>query len=594
MSGAYKNADLWKTEEEYLENDDGDSTTEIEYVEEYIELEEDQNPIAEEKYELLTLEPYDIALENSVWTSERMPYDQGDTSIAGRKIAQSRSGPLGLGKQAKTPTECLALFLDADVIATITEYTNERIKVEQSNYTRDRDANPTDEIEIKALFGILFLVGSMGSGRQSIDYLFDGKRGTGVEAVYLAMSVHRFHFLLRCLQFDDPVTAAEEVEADKLAPVRAIYERVVNNFQKYYRPSNHLTMDALYVPFKGNCDFRQTFSMPPIKPGFRFYALVDCSIPYTCNLEICVPDNHNPHNLSDAPEDVALRMTEPIQGKHKTVTLGKSFVSLETLKRLYRSRTMAIGEIPKTYPDIPKAFGTSKGRTEGSTLFAYHEMVTLMSHLTKRHDPLTLMTTCTDEEDDSEPIEEMEEDTESRAELRNQELLKSGEPRLVNRYNETKNTVKIIQQMCVMYDTTRNTRRWQLTIFLNLMNLSAINAWCLHRINNADTNVNRRDFLIDIALDLIRPQTRRRLDSKTLPRMLRTRIGMFLGLSREEYEDVPVLPVSRKGARGRCYLCGRTRNKTTRISCDSCGKFTCHAHCAYICHTCCTVEPDQA
>ncbi|XP_035780814.1 piggyBac transposable element-derived protein 3-like [Anopheles albimanus] len=594
MSGACKDTDLWKTEEEYLENDDGDEITEIEYIEEYIELDDEEKPITEEKYELLSLEPYDLALENSVWTSERLPYDQGDTSTVGRKIAQSRSGPLGLGKQAKTPTECLALFLDADVIATITEYTNERIKVEQANYTRDRDANPTDETELKALFGILFLAGSLGSSRQTVDYLFDGKRGTGMEAVYLAMSVHRFHFLLRCLQFDDPATSAEETEADKLAPVRAIYERVVNNFQKYFRPGNHLTMDALCVSFKGSCDFRQNIALPTIKTGFRFYALVDCSIPYTCNLEICVPGNYNPHNLSDAPEDVALRMTEPIQGKHKTVTLGRSFVSLETLKRLYRSRTMAIGEIPKSYPDIPKAFGTSKGRNEGSTLLAYHEMVTLMSHLPKRHDPLVLIYTCTGDEDDGEQNGEMDEDTESRAESRNRQLLKTGEPRLVYRYNETKNAVKLIQQMCMMYDTTRSTRRWQLTIFFTLMNLSAINAWCLHRMNNADTTVNRRDFLVETALELIRPLTRRRLESKTLPRTLRTRIGMFLGLSREEYEDVPVLPIFRKGSRGRCYLCGRSRNKTTRISCDSCGKFTCNTHCAYICHTCCTVAPDQA
>ncbi|XP_052889460.1 uncharacterized protein LOC128297800 [Anopheles moucheti] len=549
----------------------------IEYIEEY-SLDEPNTSegavlVNEETNTYVTkIETIDSALDmlqNSVWSIQ--PPEQAGT--LGRKLAHPRSLPIGLAKSAKGFADCLSLFLDADVIAMITEYTNEQIKIEQPNYSRERDANLTDETEIRALLGILFIAGTVRDGRENIEYLFDTKMGTGLEAVYLTMSSLRYHFLIRNIRFDDPAAALEETEGDKLAPIRAVYERIVSNCQKYVRPGRFLMLDEQTVQFKGKCEFRQFLTSVPGRVGFKFHLLADCETSYISNLEMLVPDNQNPYNLSYAPIDVAMRLTEPIQGKQKTVVLGPSFTSPELIKKLYNSRTMVIGEVKKSYPDIPKAFVSSKGRPEHTTLAAYNDALTLVSYVTKRKDLLILMSSFTDIE--------TEESEESEVIQKQNQLFQ-----LVELYNRTKSTVQSIQQMCTMYDVVRSTRRWPMVVFFNLMNLSAINAWCIYQLNNPDENkISRRDFLVNMSLELLRPQARRRLDNRTISRTLKQRIATFLGINREEYETVPVFE-NRKDSRGRCYLCSRARNKSTRMSCNNCGKFTCGAHCAHLCRTC--------
>ncbi|XP_053667577.1 uncharacterized protein LOC128717926 [Anopheles marshallii] len=549
----------------------------IEYIEEYSldepNASEGAVSVNEETNTYVTkIETIDSALDmlqNSVWSIQ--PPEHAGTM--GRRLAHPRSVPIGLAKSAKGFADCLSLFLDADVIAMITEYTNEQIKIEQPNYSRERDANLTDETEIRALLGILFIAGTVRDGRENIEYLFDTKMGTGLEAVYLTMSSLRYHFLIRNIRFDDPAAALEETEGDKLAPIRAVYERIVSNCQKYVRPGRFLMLDEQTIQFKGKCEFRQFLTSVPGGVGFKFHLLADCETSYISNLEMLVPDNQNPFNLSYAPIDVAMRLTEPIQGKQKTVVLGPSFTSPELIKKLHNSRTMVIGEVKKSYPDIPKAFVSSKGRPEHTTLAAYHDAVTLLSYVTKRKDLLILMSSFTDI--DPEVSEESDE-------IQKQNQLFQ----LVELYNRTRSTGQSIKQMCTMYDVVRSTRRWPMVVFFNLMNLSAINAWCIYQLNNPDENkIGRRDFLVNMSLELLRPQARRRLDNRTISRTLKHRIATFLGINREEYETVPVFE-NRKDSRGRCYLCSRARNKSTRISCNNCGKFTCGAHCAHLCRTC--------
>uniref|UniRef100_A0A182JHW7 PiggyBac transposable element-derived protein domain-containing protein n=1 Tax=Anopheles atroparvus TaxID=41427 RepID=A0A182JHW7_ANOAO len=566
-------SNLWQIEALAIENDN--ELVDYDYIEEYIDPYDDPDQAdtvvgTEERESKHTVQLNSVRIingevENSVWSSTPTEVDEE------RKIAQAKSGPLGLAKAAKSASECLSLFLDADVIATIAEYTNERIKVEKHNYTRERDANETDGMEILSFLGILYLAGTVRDGRQQIEYLFEAKNGTGMEAVFLTMGLHRFHFLSRCVQFDDPTTAEEDTEADKLAPIRAVYERIVGNFQKFFRPGRLLALDEQLIPFKGTCEFRQCIPLKPYNSGLRFNLLVDCDVPYTSHMEVCVPNNNKPYDLSYAPADVAMRMTEPIQGKYKTVIMGPKFTSLETVQKLHDSRTMVIGEVKKSQEDIPKLFTVSKGRTENDTLVAYHEMVTLMSHMVRSKDLLILMSSHREENTDTEYPEDI--------------TGQMHDPKIVQMYNRSKNVVQLIQQMCSMYDVARASRRWQLVVFFNLMNLSAINAWCIYRMNHPEREVSRRDFLTDMALELLRPQARRRLDMKTIPRLLKQRIGIFLGLEKGEYDAVPVMP-RRKGMRGRCYMCGRTRNKTTRNSCEFCGKFICSDHYACVCLVC--------
>lgn len=73
----------------------------------------------------------------------------------------------------KTPLECFLLFVDQTMTATITNYTNKKIEQELSKDPNNCHAYKTDETEIKALFGLLILAGSIRSGNQNLKDLWN-------------------------------------------------------------------------------------------------------------------------------------------------------------------------------------------------------------------------------------------------------------------------------------------------------------------------------------------------------------------------------------------------------------------------------------
>nr|CAH7728882.1 unnamed protein product [Callosobruchus chinensis] len=172
---------------------------------------------------------------------------------------------------------------DKKLLATLT-YTY--LRFEKSLVERERDANDTNETEIQALIGILYLAGVLKSGRQNIIQMWDTSEGTGIEAIYLVMSKNRFQFLMRVLRFDDIEEREQRRKVDKLAAIREIFEYAVNKFQETYNPSCYLTFDEQLVAFRGKCPFRQYLPSKPAKYGIKIFALVDTKNAYACNLEI--------------------------------------------------------------------------------------------------------------------------------------------------------------------------------------------------------------------------------------------------------------------------------------------------------------------
>ncbi|CAK1592735.1 unnamed protein product [Parnassius mnemosyne] len=504
------------------------------------------------------------SVDNTRWLKEQV---RARRLMRQHNIVRVQSGPREIAKTKATSLDCLSLFLDDEIVAMITDSTNKRILIEQNKYSRDRDAKITDELEIKGLMGILYLCGSVKSGRENILQLFDAKKGTGMEAVYLTMNVQRFKFLMRNLRFDDPTTRAQRIMVDKLAPIRDLFQKIVKSFQKHYTPSSELTLDEQLIAYRGRCRFRQYIPNKPAKYGIKIFALVDCERPYTYNLEIYGGSNPGPLEISNNRFDVVLRVTEPIHGENRNVTMDNWFTSLEAAKKLFENKTTVVGTIRKDKREVPKAFRTTTNRTEFSSLFGFHENTTLVSYVPKKNKVVLLLSTvhndgCIDE---------------SSGDKR--------KPDIITYYNRTKNGVDLVDKMCSLYDVARNSRRWPLTVFFNLMNISAINALCIYKANNGLTKVLRRQFLSDIALGMMKPLASRRMSTDCLPKILKLKISDFLGIPLDE-QPQKVASSPRGGARGRCFLCGRKRNKTTRISCQLCGKFTCPDHCNYMCNSC--------
>jgi len=135
----------------------------------------------------------------------------------------------------------------------------------------------------------------------------------------------------------------------------------------------------------------------------------------------------------------------------------------------------------------------------------------------------------------------------------------------------------LLDQMCARYTVQRATRRWTMVMFYGMINIAAVNALVIHahnmRKDQPEKKIKRKDFLLRIAHNLVKPFVTQRYKLPTLPRNIKTAIDRcgFVSESeenamqgREDYEAI-----SRK--RGRCHVCSRSSDVKTQFVCKGCG-----------------------
>lgn len=513
----------------------------------------------------------DFEGEDNVTSYGKNGVTKWDSSLPKKNVRTRREniithlpGPKGIAAKLFSPKEILNLFIDEHTYKIIVECTNIYIDSIKCNYERDRDARPTNVTEIKALFGLLLLIGTYKSSRTNIQKLWDNSRGNGLESCYLTMSRNRFSFLLRCLRFDDIRDRASRREFDKFAPIRNVFEIINNNFSKYFIPSEYLTVDEQLLAFRGNCPFRQYMPRKPSKYGIKTFALVDAKMAYTMNLETYLGNQpEGPFRQSNSASDVVMRLVEPIKGSHRNITTDNWFTSYPLAKNLLSNGITIVGTLRKNKTEIPKEFQPNKVRQPGSSLFGFQNDVTLVSYCSKKKQAVLVLSTL--HHDDNIDVE-------------SGDLMK---PEIITFYNRTKIGVDLVDQLIQNYDVSRSTRRWPLVVFFNLLNISAINALIIFKLNQKKS-IKRNKFLEDLAWDLIKPQIEFRSKIQQIPIELRRRACILLGQTLND-DSTLRKPESTKG---RCYSCGRQRDKTTRKWCEKCGKWICNEHLKNVCENC--------
>nr|CAH7732627.1 unnamed protein product [Callosobruchus chinensis] len=475
-------------------------------------------------------------------------------------------GPKDAARMEKSEIGIWNLFLDENISQIIVTSTNIYIDKIRTNFSRERDARYTDKMEIRAFIGLLYLIGTLGNSRKNVSKLWNNSRGNGMESCYLAMSLKRFTFLLRCIRFDNIGDRETRKEIDKLAPIREVFELFVNNFQKFFSPGEYVTVDEQLVAFRGNCSFRQYIPSKPAKYGLKVFALCDARTAYTVNMEPYVGKQpEGPYCLGNSAQEIVLRLVQPIEGTNRNITGDNWFTSLPLASSLKAKKLTYVGTVRKNKREIPPEFLPRKDRQEKSSIFGFQEDATLVSYCSKKNKAVLVLSTMHfDDAIDSTTHEERK-------------------PEMVTFYNMTKGGVDVLDQLCHNYDVSRSTRRWPMVLFYDLLNITAVNAFCIYRHHCAVTNKNpkRAEFLEALSWELIKPQIERRSKLACMPAEIRRRARILL-----EIPEEPAPEKEKNGSRGRCYICGRARNKTTRKRCVRCSNWTCVSHLRDVCENC--------
>lgn len=472
-------------------------------------------------------------------------------------------GVKSIARDAKSPLECWQLFFPDSAIQEVVDNTNIYLTEMRKNYGRERDCSNTSFDEIRALIGLLYLAGVKKSQHLTVAEMWS-EDGTAPECFRATMSNRRFYQLLRALRFDDIGTRNQRKTIDNLAAIRKQFEEFVARCKANYQIGEYATVDEMLEAFRGRCKFRQYIANKPAKYGIKIYALVDARTFYTSNLEIYAgqqPDG--PYKLDNRAASVVKRIITPILNTGRNVTMDNYFTSVPLAQDLVTNhRTTIVGTLRKNKREIPPELLDIKVRPPHSSMFAFSKKNVLVSYVPRKGKNVLLLSTMHD--DDAI-------DPESGSQTK---------PEIITFYNLTKGAVDVVDEMKSLYSVSRITCRWPLRVYFSMLNISGVNSYIVHKANNNEPIGERRVFLKELALSLVKPHLVNRSKIQNIPLTLRTTIARIAGVPLEN----PNQPTPENSLF--CYLCPRRKNRKTKKNCNSCNRPICPEHSTHFCPNC--------
>lgn len=302
----------------------------------------------------------------------------------------------------------------------------------------------------------------------------------------------------------------------------------------------------------------------PDKYGIKLVMCCDAKTAFVIDAEVYVGKDSTPRHVPVA-QYYCDKLTSSFQGTNRNLTMDNWFTSIDTAKMLLDKKITVVGTMRKNKKEIPESFLALKGREINTAMFCYSGELTLLSFCPpKTKKKIVLMLSSMHQKGD--------------------EPYSTDLPEIIRFYNATKGGVDTLDQLCHRYSTNRKTRRWPLCLFYNLLNIVGYNSMVLLRGSCAPEKeivTKRRAFLKKLALDMIKPQMERRLETPTLRSELRQTICNVLKKPNVvEAQPRPAPTV------GRCAFCSRSEDRKSRVSCNVCKKFICLQHQKKICPTC--------
>ncbi|KAL4143552.1 hypothetical protein QTP88_005870 [Uroleucon formosanum] len=423
---------------------------------------------------------YFVGKDGTKW-ARRPPNQRVRTSRV--NIVLEKPGVIGDAKNANSILDAWNLFFTYEIVENIVACTNIFIDVNiRSKFGRERDARYTTIPEMKALFGVLYIIGALKNGHRSTKDMWSSD-GCNIDILKCAMSEKRFLFLLRCIRFDDIRGREERKKLDKMTHIRKVFDDFTINCKKSYSLSEYVTLDEKLQSFRGRCSFRQYMPNKPAKYGIKIFALCDSVNYYTSNLEVYVGiQPAGPYTIDNSAASITKRMVNIVYNSGRNVTMDNWFTSIPLADDLLKKKVTIIGTIRKNKREIPPSFASSKNRPVFSSFFGFSNNKTLVSYKANKKKIVMLISTIHHDKN-----------------IANEEKLK---PEIIMAYNSTKSGVDTMDYMTENYTVARTSARWPLTIFYALMNIGGINSQIIYQANTK-IKISRLQFLKTLGRELM-------------------------------------------------------------------------------------------
>lgn len=491
----------------------------------------------------------------------KVPFENSNSQGERYNILSQLAGPNENAFEAKTVVECLLLFIDDEILKLVVFHTNSFIAKIRSHYGKKCDCNDTNVDEIKCFIGLLVLIGLFKSKNLNFDELWE-LSGLGIDAFRLAMSLNRFKFLLRCIQFDDEDSRESRKKIDNLAIIREIFELFANNCQKNYTVDDDVAICELFINFKGQYPVDLYSKDKTSGCGIKIYTLIDTRNFYVSNMRIHV--KKQPKGIYrdlDNPKNIVCNFVKKIKGPVQNIVLKTTLNNITIIKDLSNCNVNIIGNVNTNEKQIPLEFENNSSKQTNSYLFGFQENVALMSCCSNTTKKTILIST--------------------RPDTININKKTINNLSVINSYDNAVNAVNKLQQMIYDYSVARRTKRYSLSIWFHMINIACVNSFIIYCVNN-NTQISRREFLKQLGLSLIQKTVTNRASDKHLTKQLRENAACFSStpsFCSKAFNKLENKPM-------RCTVCPRKKDIKVRSFCNQCQLPMCKNHMISLCEKC--------
>ena len=348
------------------------------------------------------------------------------------------------------------------------------------------------------------------------------------------MSKNRYESIMRFLRFDEKSQRKLRLESDKFALASALWDPFIENCKKAFIPGENLTVDEQLFPTKSRCPFTQYIASKPDKFGLKFFLSVDLQTKYICNGFPYLGKDHTRPSNQPLPNFVVQKLIDGFERNGHNITCDNYFTSLKLTQDLANKGCSLVGTIRKNRRELPDIDVIMKKRQVFDSCFFSPNFpceTVLTAYKCKKNKVVCLLS--------STDPDTSKDDTEKK------------KPNIIHFYNHTKCGVDNVDQMLRQLSTRCQTRRWPMSVFYNILDMCALNAWIIYKSVNK-SSISRRDFQLSLLKELC---SKKFLDSENS--------------QSQQTTEIQNVPLPRKRAHCSFQKC-KNMSATVCIKCRSC------------------------
>ncbi len=383
-------------------------------------------------------------------------------------IFRAKPGPTNYCRNVTEAVDAWRLFLDDGLLRHIKECTLEYGRSIQRDFSLEL-------FDIEAFIGLMYTKGAMNNKNFPYDLHWSSEYGCDIFKKTMARD--QFRAIKRMLRFDVRSSRRERLSTDKYALMSLVHNRLVENFQRAYVPEVNLTVDEQLFPTKSRCPFLQFMASKPDKYGIKNWVLVETDSKYCLNVIPYLGRDDN--RVESLGSHVVTSLMSPYFNKGYNLCMDNFFTSYQLACTLVEKSTSLVGTVRANRRELPPI--TDKLALHKSRFFQSGQ-VNLVCYQGKKNKSVFVMSTM----------------------HRGNACQQEGKmkPESVTCYNKMKCGVDLMDSMCKAMTTKSGSRRWPFSVFCNLLDITAINAWIIFK-KKTGAIITRRDFLFLLGEQLV-------------------------------------------------------------------------------------------